>query len=591
MKYCENCGAKLDEDSLFCEECGTKIEDVASATSVKRAPKKVERKPLTKKQKTIGLSIFALILVLFLGYNVGTTVYSQENQTSKITEALASKDAEQIAGVVTSNDSNFEVNAENLAGFAEYLNQNPNYLSELIRGLETTGRFDSFYIQQNGKKFGLYDSYELVLTPVYGKIYTNEKDVVIFLGEEELFSSDSANFTREVGPFAPGVLTFKAEGSINGFPLTATEEIVWLSPDGYNEVDLSLYGTYFSVSSDLESATVFLNDESIGQLENGHGEFGPVQFQEDMELHVGQSFGEEEIVSEKVPLVEGNSYYEFHDLVMAKSDDVNDLLYDLYNTATKLSRNYKPEDVKDYNAYFHPDGTANEEYGKELLAQLATASNNEEINNISYRWEIGEVERVGVNAFEVAYEVTHTTKYSYRSGKDDGLRHYAVEALVRFEPTNHPDREFDSFIYEVKNKELLYEEGEGIVAKEGEDADAEDESVNADVSAVVTNFVNNLAPAINNDDFSLISSYLDPNSAFYETQASFVSDTHGRGITETLENVSVSEVTVSGDTAKVKTSESFTIHDNGEDRTSSYEAVYDLKKVDGNYLITGLTIN
>lgn len=26
MKYCENCGAKLEDDDLFCGECGAKVE-------------------------------------------------------------------------------------------------------------------------------------------------------------------------------------------------------------------------------------------------------------------------------------------------------------------------------------------------------------------------------------------------------------------------------------------------------------------------------------------------------------------------------------------------------------------------------------
>src|SRR5699024_10492468 len=214
-----------------------------------------ERKPLTKKQRIIGASILAIIVFLFAGYQVGSRVYSMENQTSRITEALASKDPEKIAKVVTTNDSNFEVNAKNLEGFAEYLDQNPNYLSDLINELEGRGTHDAFYIQKNGHRLFFFDGYELVMVPVYGEVYTENKDVSILLGEEELFTSDSEGFTREVGPFAPGILTFSAEGTVNGLPLTVTEEVTWLS-DSYNEVDLTLTGSYFSVQSNLESGNV-----------------------------------------------------------------------------------------------------------------------------------------------------------------------------------------------------------------------------------------------------------------------------------------------------------------------------------------------
>ena len=28
MKYCENCGAELEDSAVFCEECGAKVETV-----------------------------------------------------------------------------------------------------------------------------------------------------------------------------------------------------------------------------------------------------------------------------------------------------------------------------------------------------------------------------------------------------------------------------------------------------------------------------------------------------------------------------------------------------------------------------------
>ena len=137
MNYCESCGAKLPKDSKFCEECGAKVEQGEKKESKSPTNEQpTERKPLTKKQRIIGASILAIILFLFTGYQVGSRVYSMENQTSRITEALASKDPEKIAKVVTTDDSNFEVNAKNLEGFVEYLDQNPNYLSDLISELD-----------------------------------------------------------------------------------------------------------------------------------------------------------------------------------------------------------------------------------------------------------------------------------------------------------------------------------------------------------------------------------------------------------------------------------------------------------------------
>lgn len=597
MNFCENCGEKLEENSLFCEHCGAKVEDVDTTTSKKeetRTTKEVERKPLTKKQKTIGASIIALILLLFIGYNVGSTVYSQKNQTSRITEALLAKDAEKLANITTTDDPNFEVNADNLEGFINYLDQNPNRLNELVTDLQRTGRHDSFIIRQNGSRFGLYDAYELVMQPVYGTVYTNAEDVSILLGDEELLVSDQDDFSGEIGPFAPGVLTFTATGAINDFPLTVEQEVNWLDAD-YNEVDLSLKGMNFSVVSELEQATVYLNGESIGELEDGRGEFGPIPFEDGMELHVTQTFDEDKVVSDPIELIEDETYYEFNDLVIGSEYDVQILLNNMYRQANNLTRNYSDNNIEDFNTYFHPDGPAYEDQRAAFISFGESTYNNEDINVVRYNVTELEVERAGANAFDVAYEVTYTTNYNYSLDREDSIQHYANEATVIFESTNHPNRDFDSLIYDIRNEELLYEEGAESSADSADSEDSEETAAETDaedeISKVVTGFVSNLPKAVNDGEFSHISGYLDPSSSFYEEQSSFVTSTHERGITERLDNVEVLDVTVEGNSMQVRTAEIFTIFNDGSENQSSYEATYELTQTDGTYLITSLAID
>lgn len=591
MNFCENCGERLEENAHFCEHCGMKVEDVTSSTPKKEESgerKNVERKPLTKKQKTIGAGIIGLILLLFIGYNVGSTVYSQENQTNRITEALVAKDAEKLADVTTTDDPNFEVNADNLEGFISYLDQNPNYLNELVAGLERTGSHGSFVIRQNGSRLGLYDAYELVLQPVYGTVYTNTEDVSISLDDEELPVSDEDDFSGEIGPFAPGFLTFTATGEINDFPITVEQEVTWLDGDS-NDVDLSLTGMHFSVSSDLDNATVYVNGESIGELKDGHGEFGPIPFEEGMELHVAQTFGEDEVVSDPIELTEDETYYEFTDLVVGSEYDVQQLLNNMYRQAYNLTRDYSDNNIEKFNTYFHSEGPAYEEQRSSFISFGESTSNNEKINGVQYNITDLEVERIGANSFDVAYEVTYTTNYNFSADRDDSIRHYGKEATVIFEPTNHPNRDFDSLIYEIRNEELLYEEGNEGTDTSINTEDSEEVS-DDDVSKVVTDFVSNLPKAVNDGDFSKISGYIDPSSSFYEEQSSFVTSTHERGITEKLDNVEVLEVTTTDDSVQVRTSEAFTIYNDGSESQSAYEAIYDLALVDGNYLITSLAI-
>lgn len=586
MNYCESCGAKLPKDSKFCEECGAKVEQGEKKENKSPTNEQpTERKPLTKKQRIIGASILAIILFLFTGYQVGSRVYSMENQTSRITEALASKDSEKIAKIVTTDDSNFEVNAKNLESFVEYLDQNPNYLSDLISELEGRGKYDAFYIQKNGNRLFFFDGYDLVMVPVYGEVYTESKDVSIRLGDEELFTSDSENYTREVGPYAPGVLTFTAEGTVNGLPLTVTEEVTWLS-DSYNEVDLTLTGSYFSVQSNLESGNVYIDGEKIGQLEDGYGEFGPIQIQDDMKLHVGQTFDDEDIIYDPVELTEETSYYEFYDLDLVTEYEAGELINGLYNAAYSLTSYDSQENEKAFNNYFDPEGPAYDDQRSTYLSAIEADRNNEDLSYVSYETTIDEIKRTGAEKFDVTYELTQRKSFTYGSDKEDELKHYSIEAAVIFKPTDHPDREYDSYIYEIYNEELLYEEGGESSASEDDSEDGEEQASNA-----VKSFVENLPDAVNNNNFSSISKYIDSSSAFYDEQSAFVTNTYERGITETLDHVEILETTLEDGSAQVKTSEAFTIVNEGSEKQTEYTAVYQLKKIDGEYLITSLSID
>lgn len=591
MNFCENCGEKLEKDSLFCENCGAKVENNGSSPAEGKAPrtmKKVERKALTKKQKTIGASIIALVLLLFIGYKTGSTVYSRANQTGRMTDALVAKDSGKLADIVTTDDPNFEVSADNLESFTSYLEQNPNYLNELVAGLERRGSYGPLSIRKNGTKLGLYDAYELVMTPVYGDVYTNAEDVLISLGEEELLVSDSDDFRSEVGPFVPGIITFTAAGTINDQPLTVEQEVEWLDSVSH-EVDLSLTGAYFTVSSDLEAATVYLDGESIGQLEDGRGEFGPVQFEEGVELHIEQDFGDDEIVSNSIPLTEDNSYYEFYDLVTGDEYDVRTLLNQVYHQAFYLTNTYDDRNVENFNTYFHPEGPAHKDQRTSFLTFAEATANNEDIQSVNYNVTDYEIKRAGKNSFDVTYEVTETTNYDYSLDKEKSIQHYEKEMTIVLEQTNHPDRDYDRLIYEVGNEELLYEEGsEEIETSKDTEAETTEQDGNTEVANVVTNFVKNLPNAVNQGDFSHLSAYIDSSSDFYNEQSSFVKSTHERGITERLDHVEVLEVTVDGETAQVRTSETFTIYNEDSENQSSYEAVYDLVQKDGEYLIKNL---
>ena len=75
MKYCENCGAKLEDDACFCDECGAKVEE----------NKNSEQKEIgTKKGNKKWGFVIAVIAVLLLGVGVFFALQKgKENQIAR----------------------------------------------------------------------------------------------------------------------------------------------------------------------------------------------------------------------------------------------------------------------------------------------------------------------------------------------------------------------------------------------------------------------------------------------------------------------------------------------------------------------------
>lgn len=44
MKFCENCGAELEDNAKFCDECGTIQNQMSDENQLKSSPKKKRRK-------------------------------------------------------------------------------------------------------------------------------------------------------------------------------------------------------------------------------------------------------------------------------------------------------------------------------------------------------------------------------------------------------------------------------------------------------------------------------------------------------------------------------------------------------------------
>src|SRR5699024_4477676 len=222
-----------------------------------------------------------------------------------------------------------------------------------------------------------------------------------------------------------------------------------------------------------------------------------------MKLHMGQTVEDDDIIYDHVELTVETSYYEFYDLDLVTEYEAGELINGLYNAAYSLTSYDSQENKKAFNNYFDPEGPAYDDQRSTYLSAIEADRNNDSLSYVSYETTIDEIKRTGAEKFDVTYELTQRKSFTYGSDKEDELKHYSIEAAVIFKPTDHPDRDYDSYIYEIYDEELLYEEGEDSSAASNDSENGEEQA-----SSTVKNFVENLPGAINNDNFSSISSYI-----------------------------------------------------------------------------------
>lgn len=130
-------------------------------------------------------------------------------------------------------------------------------------------------LKKEGSNFLLFDNYDLELLPAYVTLTTHIADAKLFIGDEEVVTSDSDEFIYQHGAVIPGKHTFTAKAELDSQELI-TEETVTVTPvNGEQAVALDIQDMHFEVSSNIEDAMVYLNEENVGQLENDVGAFDP----------------------------------------------------------------------------------------------------------------------------------------------------------------------------------------------------------------------------------------------------------------------------------------------------------------------------
>lgn len=303
MKFCTNCGAKLEESQRFCQKCGMEWRNEVQQSSIKREEYRAAEQKMSKTKK-VWLSIASVCILLAIGaYIYGLKYYSAEAQINRIITIIQEGNTEKMVDVVTTDDPQLKIDENAVKSLFAYIKENPSYVSDLkdamLQGMQQNQKeavnpeaayTSDFILAKEGKVFFLFDQYKLRAKSYYVTILTDEKDVTLKTEEKKLGKSNEKKYKKQFGPFFPGAQKFTAEFKSDYVTLKKEQKVALIDSEQQNvTVDLSLNGHYIEIDTNEAGAKLFANNKPVITINGDYAKWGPVATDGSIEIYLEKS--------------------------------------------------------------------------------------------------------------------------------------------------------------------------------------------------------------------------------------------------------------------------------------------------------------
>ncbi len=417
-RFCKECGEGLKEDARFCPACGTTVTDTTTPPPVEPKVSIFTRiKQASKKQKIIGSSIIAVVILLIAGYQVGAVVTDKDNLIDQFQEALSNHDAKAMANVLDAGDADMEITEESLTGLMEIIKEIPSaqqyYIDEIkAQSVAYDAGSDAtsdtiFSLEKDGKTALIYDNYTIEVMPFYFQVGTNMSDVQILIDNEEVAVSDSDDYSKEFGPVLPGAYQIATNYQNEYAVLENQVAVQLLEPHDQDQyLDLSLYGEYVTLASEYEdiaeSTAFYVNEKEVTDAADEG--FGPVSVDGSVEAYSLLSFPWGEAKSEVTPI---------------------DYAYvDLY-VPSPFSKDVRTEIINTVHTFGEEYAAAQKERDASLLTTATSDLREEEVGEFDYMndWD---------QRWTGSYQQVIVDLDSFDVDKDDDVYSVALDAQLHY---------------------------------------------------------------------------------------------------------------------------------------------------------------
>ena len=377
---------------------------------------------ITRTQIIIVSVLAVLAIIGVVTFNNAKETYSKEGQITHFIETLEKGDEKEVAEMLTTNDAAFEITAESVRPYLNYMEESSGYLDSLDNDLNRYGEKGNLSVVQNGKIMNMFDKYEFVLEPVYLELHTNHKDTAFLIDGVEVDVSDSDNYSVTVGPYAPDEYEITAAATINGFEFTnsAVANLIQNYEGTPFIMDLPLDGDYFRVSSDVPDWNVRIDETLVGTLDtDGKGEFGPILWEKGLEVYAEKEFPSGIITTEPQIIGDLDEIIQISYVEPVHYRMISMLVFDLYfNIMNHLQNSDNIED-RAYTelADLLVDGDKNPIY-QQTIDVISQNKTDTEAYDIRYNHGVAGMTRTDIDKYEITLEITEQHSYPRRSDQE-----------------------------------------------------------------------------------------------------------------------------------------------------------------------------
>lgn len=477
MKKCQSCHHENQEDALFCENCGEKFEQIAKSSrepQQKRTCKcgqpletedkfclacgkptatesavEPDKASMSKRQKILLGIILALFCIIFSGYLTAKNYYSFENQQKRLVEIVKNKDSSQMKKVTISTDPNYTITKEELKKYFDYYGQTENkeafslLLSDLASG---SGQSADLVLIKKGKKFLLFDEYQWELKPGYITVNTNQKNMKLFLNNQEKETTSDDDGQTVWGPLTP--MDYKVKGELGDETIETTVDLVryqHLEAEQIGQVNLNFRKISFKLTSNISDADIYINDEKFGQLEASKYEVKNLVWSQGTTIQLKKTLEDKSVLETKKETLsedafeaddyDPESYSSTLNLAFSdiqKATDVEFFLSRFYAEVTNDTTSYSTfdEEAKQTLASYFTDGKENAEY-QDFDVFIQSVRDSKVKSSVSGTSTVESIQMTGKNRYNVQYLIKYKTNYKdYKQDSVTQIFRYKKATMV-----------------------------------------------------------------------------------------------------------------------------------------------------------------